>query len=84
MLIKLGQFLVVFSAMVGVSIIVAILGVLFGGFNATFSLPTWKFPLLWQGLIPLSQSLAWRLLSKQTPSLFSFRGFLKWLKFLLN
>jgi len=34
MLIKLGQFLVVFSAMVGVSIVVAILGVLFGGFNS--------------------------------------------------
>jgi len=34
MLIKLGQFLVVFSAMVGVSIIVAIFGVLFGGFNS--------------------------------------------------
>lgn len=33
-MIKFGQFLVVFSAMVGVSIIVAIFGVLFGGFNA--------------------------------------------------
>ena len=33
-MIKFGQFLVVFSAMVGVSIIVAILGVLFGGFSA--------------------------------------------------
>ena len=33
-MIKFGQFLVVFSAMVGVSIIIAILGVLFGGFSA--------------------------------------------------
>lgn len=32
-MIKFAQFLVVFAAMVGVSIIVAILGVLFGGFN---------------------------------------------------
>ncbi len=34
MLIKLGQFLAVFASMIGVSIIVAILGVLFGGFSA--------------------------------------------------
>ena len=33
MLIKLGQFLVVFASMVGVSIVVGIFGVLFGGFN---------------------------------------------------
>ncbi len=33
-MIKFGQFLVVFSAMVGVSIIIAIFGVLFGGFSA--------------------------------------------------
>ena len=33
-MIKFGQFLVVFSAMVGVSIVVGILGVLFGGFSA--------------------------------------------------
>lgn len=32
-MIKFGQFLVVFSMMVGVSIVVAIFGVLFGGFN---------------------------------------------------
>ena len=31
-MIKFGQFLVVFSMMVGVSIVVAIFGVLFGGF----------------------------------------------------
>ena len=33
-MIKFGQFLVVFASMVGVSIVVAILGVLFGGFNS--------------------------------------------------
>ena len=33
-MIKFAQFLVVFSAMVGVSIIVAIFGVLFGGFSS--------------------------------------------------
>ena len=33
-MIKFGQFLVVFSAMVGVSIVVGIFGVLFGGFSA--------------------------------------------------
>lgn len=33
-MIKFGQFLVVFSAMVGVSIIIAIFGVLFGGFSS--------------------------------------------------
>lgn len=33
-MIKFAQFLVVFAAMVGVSIIVAILGVLVGGFSA--------------------------------------------------
>lgn len=32
-MIKFGQFLVVFSMMVGVSIVVAVFGVLFGGFN---------------------------------------------------
>lgn len=33
-MIKFGQFLVVFASMVGVSIVVGILGVLFGGFNS--------------------------------------------------
>ena len=32
-MIKFGQFIVIFSMMVAVSIIVAIFGVLFGGFN---------------------------------------------------
>jgi uncharacterized protein (DUF697 family) len=40
MLIKLGQFLVVLSAMVGISIVVGIFGVLFGGFNAQDVLAT--------------------------------------------
>lgn len=34
MLIKFAQFLVVFASMVGVSIVVGIFGVLFGGFNS--------------------------------------------------
>lgn len=33
-MIKFGQFLVVFASMIGVSIVVAILGVLFGGFSS--------------------------------------------------
>ena len=33
-MIKFGQFLAVFASMIGVSLIVAILGVLFGGFNS--------------------------------------------------
>ena len=33
-MIKFGQFLVVFASMVGVSIIVGVFGVLFGGFNS--------------------------------------------------
>jgi hypothetical protein len=32
-MIKFGQFLAVFASMVGVSIVVGIFGVLFGGFN---------------------------------------------------